>query len=391
MPQQNFITKFKDKRRCTRYKPRDAGTDTADRGQGKFAFHDAINTREFATNSCVTRKDTAGCRRGRFATHLAKNPHKLAENSHCLDTAHRGCSRFRFYGEKNTRGPATNLPVTETDIAHANRGQKHRILIQTRKSWEQIPQIANAAESHFTMQYTRGNNSRELQLEITNARTDRGQKHGNLLQTRERTPQIANAADSDFTMQYTRRNNSRVTGADITRTGAADHAVDAQFPPDIASCPTGIGAMFQIFMLEIFSQKNGMGDLSGEGVLTRFNSTHSARGRHCPTPVRIKSRERRSPEEISPSEASDARACAGAPAEYFMQTCIVREIGSVYRKSLRSARLTKLAGLSPKSPRNSTFWHRLFDTVHHFAEQARHIGQVREVSDAGESVPATLR
>ena len=71
MPQQNFI-RNNDKNRGTRYKPRDAGTDTADHGHGEFAFHDSINTPEFTTNSCVTGKDTAGCRRSRFARFTAR-------------------------------------------------------------------------------------------------------------------------------------------------------------------------------------------------------------------------------------------------------------------------------------------------------------------------------
>lgn len=52
--------------RSTHYKLRNMGTDTADCGPGKFTFHDTINTLDFATNSCVTRKDTADCVCSRF-------------------------------------------------------------------------------------------------------------------------------------------------------------------------------------------------------------------------------------------------------------------------------------------------------------------------------------
>ncbi|CAN8021025.1 unnamed protein product [Ixodes persulcatus] len=50
------LSKSNYKHRVTRHKPRDTGTDAADRGHGKFAFHNAISTREFATNSCNKRK-----------------------------------------------------------------------------------------------------------------------------------------------------------------------------------------------------------------------------------------------------------------------------------------------------------------------------------------------
>lgn len=47
------LSNINDKRRDTRYKPRDAGTDTADHGHRYFAFHDARNRLEFATNSLI--------------------------------------------------------------------------------------------------------------------------------------------------------------------------------------------------------------------------------------------------------------------------------------------------------------------------------------------------
>ncbi|CAN8015523.1 unnamed protein product [Ixodes persulcatus] len=47
-----------------------------------------------------------------------------------------------------------------------DRGQKRGNTLQTCVSHKQIPLIADATESHFTMQYTRGNYSRVLQLKI---------------------------------------------------------------------------------------------------------------------------------------------------------------------------------------------------------------------------------
>lgn len=65
----------------TRYKPCDMGTDTADREHCKFAFRNAINTLEFATNFCVARKHTADCRGSRSVSRcdkFAKTDNKLA-------------------------------------------------------------------------------------------------------------------------------------------------------------------------------------------------------------------------------------------------------------------------------------------------------------------------
>lgn len=69
-----------------------------------------------------------------------------------------------------------------------------------------------------------------------------------------------------------------------------------------------------------------------------------------------------------------------APAAYYMHRCIAWEIGSVYRTSLRSARLRKVAGPSTKAPKNSTFRHRLFYAVQHFEEQARYWMGLRSFS-----------
>lgn len=51
-----LLKKINEKPRCTHYKACDMGTDALDRGHGKFAFHNRINTWEFATNSSVSRE-----------------------------------------------------------------------------------------------------------------------------------------------------------------------------------------------------------------------------------------------------------------------------------------------------------------------------------------------
>lgn len=59
----------------------DTGTGTADCGQGKFVFQNAINRREFATNSCVTGKENAGCSRFMFCGAInMREPAKLASH-----------------------------------------------------------------------------------------------------------------------------------------------------------------------------------------------------------------------------------------------------------------------------------------------------------------------
>lgn len=55
-------------------------TDTADHGHCKFAFHNAINTQEFAKNSCVVGKNSAGCQTQQI--HLSECKGPPAENSH---------------------------------------------------------------------------------------------------------------------------------------------------------------------------------------------------------------------------------------------------------------------------------------------------------------------
>ncbi|SCV65585.1 hypothetical protein ANAPC5_01194 [Anaplasma phagocytophilum] len=83
--------------------------------------------------------------------------------------------------------------------------------------------------------------------------------------------------------------NVRATGTDIAqadcrqkhrsplRTGLSHVPVPQiaqlmRFSSNIVQCPTGIGAwaVFQNFYVRLPSQKNGMGDLSGEDALTRF-------------------------------------------------------------------------------------------------------------------------
>uniref|UniRef100_A0A6B0URG8 Uncharacterized protein n=1 Tax=Ixodes ricinus TaxID=34613 RepID=A0A6B0URG8_IXORI len=111
-----------------------------------------------------------------------EGPAEFVENSHLTgtNTANRGRSRFKFYGAINIREPITNLPVMGTDIACANRVQKRGNPLQVCISQERIPQIADAAELHFMMQYTtHGNNSRVTKANI--ARIDGGQKRGNPL------------------------------------------------------------------------------------------------------------------------------------------------------------------------------------------------------------------
>lgn len=50
--QHHNLIKNNDKHRGTLYKLRDTGIDSANCRQDKFTFHHAINTQEFATNSC---------------------------------------------------------------------------------------------------------------------------------------------------------------------------------------------------------------------------------------------------------------------------------------------------------------------------------------------------
>uniref|UniRef100_A0A6B0V026 Uncharacterized protein n=1 Tax=Ixodes ricinus TaxID=34613 RepID=A0A6B0V026_IXORI len=113
---------------------------------------------------------------GRHSKTLSKTGYKLRDAE--TDTADRGHRKFAFHDAINTREPATNLPVTGTNIARTNHGQKSRNPQQTHMLREQIPQIANAAKSYFTMQYsTRRTNSRKMEI----AHADRGQKRGNPL------------------------------------------------------------------------------------------------------------------------------------------------------------------------------------------------------------------
>lgn len=98
------------------------GTDTTACTHVAFAFHGVLSTWEFTTNSPVT-GTAAESRRSTFAPHSP------------------------IY----TQEPTTNPGFTGTNIACPDHGQKRGNPLQTCMSWEQIWQIADAADSCFTV------------------------------------------------------------------------------------------------------------------------------------------------------------------------------------------------------------------------------------------------
>lgn len=106
MRQQNFIKKIVITLQTTKTR-----TDTANCGHGKFAFHDSINKRELATNSCFPVKDNVD----------------------------HGCSRLVFHGAIN---------MHEQLMGRGNRyhGQKHVDLLQTLLSHVPVPQITRLTQ-----------------------------------------------------------------------------------------------------------------------------------------------------------------------------------------------------------------------------------------------------
>ncbi|CAN8032995.1 unnamed protein product, partial [Ixodes persulcatus] len=137
----------------TRYKPRDAGTDTADHGHGEYAFRDSINTLEFTTNSCVA--DVADSRVSQ-RDGPAETRRELASHGNGYH-GNRYCVRR---SRTQTRESTANLHVTETNQADRGRSRIafHDAIIHA----EQLARVT--ARNRY-----------------------RGQKHWNPLKTREQS------------------------------------------------------------------------------------------------------------------------------------------------------------------------------------------------------------
>lgn len=141
---------------------RETGTGTEDYRYGRFAFHCAINTREFAANCCVMATDTThrGC--GRFTLHGAidrrepaanfgvKKMQELVTNSHVMriNIADYGGGRFALCCAIKMRKPYTNSGVKEPTLCAQIMDKKRGNLLRTtRMSRERRPQYCRLGDA----------------------------------------------------------------------------------------------------------------------------------------------------------------------------------------------------------------------------------------------------